>query len=251
MGPQTNSNNFFGIAVSQPGINVNQASPSQMLYTNDYSTTTWRDSNGTISLQEGLLSNGNYGLSAGGGSVVLDSVGFKYSDTSNIRAFMGSNTTLGDGFYVSKPGYDADTASGDNLIFNSNQNVFKIIDKLSGNLPSFSISNSTQGYTSVSISHNQDFIPIVNVYLSGQMLYMSGGLQQSNDSFIPVPFFQTGTHNSYSFPDSSGAYYIDAFSAIYSVTSTDVIVALSYNAGSITDTFPEIPVTIFVLQESV
>lgn len=61
MGPQTNSNNFFGIAVSLPGINVNEASPSQMMYTNDYSTTTWRDNNGNITLQEGLLPSGNYG----------------------------------------------------------------------------------------------------------------------------------------------------------------------------------------------
>ena len=75
MGPQPNNKNFFGIAVSQPGIDVNTASLSQMLYTNNYTTTTWRDSNGKVQLQEGLIGTNQYGLSAGGGSVVLDASG--------------------------------------------------------------------------------------------------------------------------------------------------------------------------------
>lgn len=96
MGPQTNSNNFFGIAVSQPGINVNQASPSQMLYTNDYSTTTWRDAKGNITLQEGLLSDGSYGLSAGGGNVELNSSGLSVTATNGTIDFGNiSNSQLG------------------------------------------------------------------------------------------------------------------------------------------------------------
>ena len=75
MGPQASNKNFFGIAVSQPGIDVNTASLSQMLYTNNYSTTTWRDSKGRVQLQEGLIGTNQYGLSAGGGSVVLDASG--------------------------------------------------------------------------------------------------------------------------------------------------------------------------------
>ncbi len=92
MGPQTNSNNFFGIAVSLPGINVNQASPNQMMYTNDYSTTTWRDKNGNITLQEGNLGNNDYGLSAGGGSVILDSKGLSISSTSGSSSVKITNT---------------------------------------------------------------------------------------------------------------------------------------------------------------
>jgi hypothetical protein len=94
MNPQTNSNNFFGIAVSLPGINVNQASPSQMMYTNDYSTTTWRDNNGNITLQEGLLSGGNYGLSAGGGSVILDANGLSLNPNSSTNSIQLTSTQL-------------------------------------------------------------------------------------------------------------------------------------------------------------
>lgn len=109
MGPQTNSNNFFGIAVSLPGINVNQASPNQMMYTNDYSTTTWRDKNGNITLQEGNLGNNDYGLSAGGGSVILDSKGLSVNATGggSIIQFgnladgtLGMNITDSSGFVL-------------------------------------------------------------------------------------------------------------------------------------------------------
>ncbi len=91
MGPQPNNKNFFGIAVSMPGIDVNTASLSQMLYTNNYTTTTWRDSNGKVQLQEGLLSDGSYGLSAGGGSVILDASGLSISSSTSTNAVTITN----------------------------------------------------------------------------------------------------------------------------------------------------------------
>jgi hypothetical protein len=98
MGPQTNSNNFFGIAVSLPGINVNQASPSQMMYTNDYTTTTWRDSNGNITLQEGLLTSGDYGFSAvaANGTITLGS----YTSANTGNASQGMQITDSSGFVL-------------------------------------------------------------------------------------------------------------------------------------------------------
>lgn len=47
-------------------------------------------------------------------------------DGSNNRSLMGSRNNV-PGFYVSKEGIDVETADDDQLIFNSNQNVFKII----------------------------------------------------------------------------------------------------------------------------
>lgn len=52
---------YFGIKVSQPGINVNNATPDQLLYTNDYNTTTYYDQvNPRILI--GLLPDGTYGF---------------------------------------------------------------------------------------------------------------------------------------------------------------------------------------------
>jgi hypothetical protein len=48
MNPQSNSNNFFGQKVSVPGVNVNNATPSQLLYSNDYSLQTFYGTNGNI-----------------------------------------------------------------------------------------------------------------------------------------------------------------------------------------------------------
>ena len=59
------STNFFGVKVSQPGINVNQASDTQLLYQNNYSTETYYDNIGTPVVQLGLLPGGTYGLLTG------------------------------------------------------------------------------------------------------------------------------------------------------------------------------------------
>ena len=93
MGLANNQNNFFGIRVSIPGVDVNNASPSQLLYENNYSTTTWRDSNGNIQLQEGDLGNGVYGLSAGGGSVVLDASGLSINSSTSSNGVTITNTS--------------------------------------------------------------------------------------------------------------------------------------------------------------
>ena len=256
--PQANNNSFFGIRFSLPGINVNNASPSQLLYENNYSTTTWRDNNGTIQLQEGNLGNSDYGLSAGGGNVVLDSTGLKYSDSSNIRAFMGKNTTLGDGFYVSKTGYDANTASASNLIFNSNQDVFKIVSKITTNIPSFSLSydstgNITSGNSLLTIAHNLSFTPIIMVYVKGSLFSFAGGLITS--SYVPTPIYvgnQGYITQNYQFPTSSGS-YANGISILNGVDSTNVYINATYeNSGNNTSlgTVDAIPTTIFLLQET-
>lgn len=60
--PPTSANNFFGIKVSQPGVNINTATIQQLLYTNDYTTETYYNQSGGVALQLGNLGNLNYGL---------------------------------------------------------------------------------------------------------------------------------------------------------------------------------------------
>ena len=62
MSPKSNNNTFFGIRVSQPGINVNNASPSQLMYSNDYSKETFYG-NGSAAVTIGNLGNTAYGMS--------------------------------------------------------------------------------------------------------------------------------------------------------------------------------------------
>jgi len=56
MQPTSNTNSFFGIRVSQPGIDVLTAGPNQLSYQSNYTTQTWYGQNG-----QPVLEVGNYG----------------------------------------------------------------------------------------------------------------------------------------------------------------------------------------------
>ena len=55
-------NNFFGVKVSKPGVNVNNASDSQLVYQNNYNAETFYGNTGNISF--GKLPNGDLGMYA-------------------------------------------------------------------------------------------------------------------------------------------------------------------------------------------
>jgi len=66
MQPISNTNSFFGIRVSQPGIDVLTAGPNQLAYQSDYTTQTWYGINGNPTLNIGNIgttNNPQYGIS--------------------------------------------------------------------------------------------------------------------------------------------------------------------------------------------
>jgi len=58
--PSGNQNTFFGIKVSKPGINVNSAGDSQLIYKNDYSAETFYTDTGSMLF--GKNANGSLGM---------------------------------------------------------------------------------------------------------------------------------------------------------------------------------------------
>lgn len=65
MSPQqvtSTQGNFFGIKVSKPGINVGQATDTQLVLKDDYSTRTYYDQSGLARILIGLLPDGTYGI---------------------------------------------------------------------------------------------------------------------------------------------------------------------------------------------
>jgi UDP-3-O-acyl-N-acetylglucosamine deacetylase len=101
---QSNQNNFFGIKVSQPGINVNNAGPTQLIYSSDYSTDTWYN-NGQVVMTIGQLSSGVYGTQIDNGTISISNDGVE-----QIRIGL-----LPDGSYgmvITKPGISVDQAYG-------------------------------------------------------------------------------------------------------------------------------------------
>lgn len=73
---------------------------------------------------------------------------------------------------IAKTGYDATTASTDNLIFNSEQNVFKIVS--SGTVTVSKAASNTRG--SVTLKHGLSYTPLVISFLYDGSIY------------IPVPY---------------------------------------------------------------
>ncbi len=59
---QPNNGGFFGLRLSQVGIPLNLASPSQLLYENNLQTETWRNDKGDLSLRLGVINNNAYGM---------------------------------------------------------------------------------------------------------------------------------------------------------------------------------------------
>lgn len=108
--PTGNTDKFFGQKVSVPGINVNNASDSQLILKDDFSTRIYYNQEGVATVLLGLRSaNSSNGL-----------------------------TSSEQGLYVSKPAIDVSLATDDQLIFNSGQNVFKIYGAVTFNTTSFS-----------------------------------------------------------------------------------------------------------------
>lgn len=130
MNPNNNTS-FYGQKLSKLGVNVTEASDSQLIWKDDYNNAIkiWYDEN-NARIAEGKLPDGSYGL------------------------------------WVSKPGFnvtDANAAINNELIFNSNQDIFKIY---SSGIVNGSVTNGSPTYTN-SIAHNLGRIPGVLVY--GQM----------------------------------------------------------------------------------
>lgn len=99
----------------------------------------------------------------GGPSLSADSGNKQITVTDNVpQVLMGNQPTFGEGFFVTRQGIDATSATSPNdFIFNSNQNVFKIIKT-----DTFSLTLTADPISSFSIEHGQDFAPIPLAFLT-------------------------------------------------------------------------------------
>lgn len=169
------------------------------------------------------------------------------------QVLMGNQVNKGEGFYVTKPGIDVTTAKNDSdFIFNSNQNVFKIIDKnTSYSIPSFSIGLGQPNYSFITIPHGQTFEPIVDVYVKGYIVNPAISLIAS--SFVPLPIFgntDNGLAGNYYFPNTatSPSYYF--LSIVYSVDETNISIIATTAFNGTADTLKDIPITYYIRQET-
>lgn len=137
---------FFGRKISQVGVNVTQATDNQLVLKEDYN-----------------LGNTIYYDGSGIATVLI-----------GLRPLTGIR-----GFYVAQPGIDVRVATDEQLIFNSQNDIFKIVETGSGIIPG--ITTSTGEFNSILIPHNLGFVPIADVYV--QMTFAF--LIDNADVFVP------------------------------------------------------------------
>lgn len=83
------------------------------------------------------------------------------------RVVMGNQPTFGEGFYVSKADIDATTNTDpNNWIFNSSQNVYKIVKTIPISLDVVVPSSTLSGYGSVTVEHSLTFEPAYEARIS-------------------------------------------------------------------------------------
>lgn len=128
-------------------------------------------------------------------------------DSGTRRVLLGKGPNGFYGLKVSQEGIDVWEASDNQLVFNSNQNVFKIVD--SGTVAEAS-STTAGGTTVTTYTHNLGYIPVVFAYFGGV-----------GSEGIPMPRF------SY---DAGGN--LDQVIILSAVNSTDITFTHSERTGS-------------------
>ena len=160
---------------------------SNLISKNTGATQTRYDASGNIISTEGLMPNGGYGKLTYSGVVPITLEGTRVANGSNG---IGSNQQ---GTFVAKAGIDVTLATNAQLIFNSNQDVFKIVGTLTISVSSFVYagvaSTWTYGLNTVTTAHGLSYVPAFDGYvLIGsqylKMPYTSMGVGGGSPSWI-------------------------------------------------------------------
>lgn len=163
------------------------------------------------------------------------------------KLLIGPDSTGGIAVKVAKDGFDADTATAANLIFNSSQDIFKIVSKATTSIPSFATAG--QKYSYVQIAHNLSITPIVQAYAQGG--WVKGDTGVKNTTYIQLPFFApvSGIGFGYLIPDITASNYYQA-NIIVAVDSTNITFQVEVSSSIASTTIAAIPITYFLLQET-
>lgn len=215
---------FYGKKISIQGVPVTQATDAQLLYKDDYnqSLETYYG-NGKAVVELGKLPAGGYGI--------------RFPDTNGIGIaqfgqFPDGSTSL----KIAQAGVEVATAPNSELIFNSNQDIFKIVDKFT--TPFSFTSGSGASVTSIIVTHNLGYQPLI--FSSVSNLTVNAFI--SSPITVPIPHVLYGTTSGVS------AFVPVFFIETAQVTNTivDYSIGLFSSGEAIAGTF-----TTYILQESI
>lgn len=193
---------------------------------------------------------GDNSVSSHGGNVRLD------EGAGRLVAFDGQNNVGLFGFdsagrvvvKVAKPGFDAASAEDDELIFNSQQNVLKVIDTDTLTLPGFNLGSNDFRAGTRKVAHGQSEIPIIKAYGRVNETIPDEGDQTTTTAsanvyaYVPLPYNPLNVL----FPDSVTAYRITVM-----VDETYIYFSYLYYTNALGGyNFPDVPIRYYILQES-
>ena len=140
------------------------------------------------------------------------------------------------GMWVSKPGVNVTTTTTTGLIFNSNQDVFKIVQSGILTMPNTTANTGSARYISgtvgnLTVAHGLGYAPVVFAYAN-----FGGG-------YLLLPWVTMGSISATAFTQYTFTAEVDAIN-IY-------LVANSFAYGPVNDTYGGFPVKYFLLQESI
>lgn len=152
------------------------------------------------------------------------------------RVLMGNQKTFGEGFYVSKSGVNAATnTDAAQWIFNSNQDVFKIVQ--SGSTVNTPADPLPTGVTSTTATpHGLGFLPGVFGFLNG-----TGSTFLTANTYYQTP---------YSFPGTFGGIWQPGIGFSFSVDATNVYTTIKNNTSVGITGIGSVTFKYYLLQES-
>lgn len=165
---------------------------------------------------------------------------FQLSDGSNTILNIGKDSKGKYNIKVAKPGFNAFDAADSNLLFNSNQDTFRIAGKYNATIPALASlpynNNTATGSTSVVITHNLGYIPAFVAY------YLNGA-----GTYTALPYSITFAVGGFGVGNFRSEYiFISATATTFTFLSG---VTISSSASG-TATNPALPVIIYALQET-
>lgn len=150
---------------------------------------------------------------------------------------------------IAKSGFDVRTATPSQLIFNSNQDIFKIAINNTYTIPQQVLGASTEVFDTVVLPHNLPQIPALLAYGQFPIQY---GLASSSfvniNAYLSLPFVQNQNYSTTGFIGGNNILFqiVSAF-----VDATNLYITYNYETTSGGGfTFPAVTVRYYLLQET-
>jgi hypothetical protein len=213
------SSQFYGRKLSIKGVNVNNATDKQLILKEDFDNgnTIYYDVNGVPNV---LLGN-------------------RLKNTAN-----GLASNQG-GFFVGKPGIDVTQATNSQLIFNSGNDVFKIVVSGTTTIPGRTLSTSSSYFDTIQIAHGLPYVPIMQAYglVTYNAVFNNTLPVQLLTGYATLPFDGISPF--------AGVGNLQTFLIKAITDATNVYFTYFYQTnGSGSYTFPAVPIKYYLLQET-